>query len=488
MKRMREEVHEFPETTMCPTRRSRQDVRVTYMSGEEIVVLRQVDLAATTGRELKGMVAQAAGFPALHIRLICSSGALSDFSVLEKSFGQNSYCDGSADLTVTCVLTPLKPLGPKRERDVYFGSKAGMLLKRRLNKADTQGQAVNLRNPDPCMRAEVLRLIKSSFASEQERLIEMALAAAYHDSPCMVYESEQSGDTVSVDLSNCCLWTRTVTLQDHPRQLQAFSGQEKCLVGAVLWRLLSGWMGSASNTPGGAVPAGPVLEVLFLATSVGLREGGQALKLISELEEIASEMGCAAMAVAAVPVQGHGFWTRNGFEVVVPLKDLDDVPSNVAVAKPADPPGLGEPLTELGVFLLDQMLLFTDTPLVAKVLHPKSKKETVTDADLGVAKALDRNSKSEAAPATHQRGGDPHPDLAKVPDPKLMKEDVSDPRPADPEVEQRLHRHREVESAQQRWYMTIPTWMKLVVQSIVRLIQPSKLAVDPKRTQPHELL
>merc|ERR1712146_618209 len=79
---------------------------------------------------------------------------------------------------------------------------------------------------------------------------------------------------------------------------------------AVLWRLLPSWQNK-----------GPVLEVLFLATSPQLRERQWALELEQELEASAVLMGCSAICVAAVPVQGMNFWTnRCGFEVVVPLK------------------------------------------------------------------------------------------------------------------------------------------------------------------------
>merc|ERR1711879_366649 len=68
-------------------------------------------------------------------------------------------------------------------------------------------------------------------------------------------------------------------------------------------------------------------------------------------------MGCSAVTVAAVPIQGLTFWQRCGYEIVVPLKKEGVME-----------PGLDEPLTAFGGFLLNHMLLFTDTPLVAKIL------------------------------------------------------------------------------------------------------------------------
>jgi hypothetical protein len=100
-----------------------------------------------------------------------------------------------------------------------------------------------------------------------------------------------------------------------------------------------------------------------------MREQGWAIELEEELESAAEFMGCSAIAVAAVPVQGMSFWTqRCGFKVVVPLKtetksseEFQDAMSDAAEC-------LGHPVNELGDFLLRHMLLFTDTPLVAKEL------------------------------------------------------------------------------------------------------------------------
>ena len=61
------------------------------------------------------------------------------------------------------------------------------------------------------------------------------------------------------------------------------------IVRFVIGLLIFGWESSTERVLGASVPAGPVLEVLFLATAVGMREGGQALALVSELEEMAQE-------------------------------------------------------------------------------------------------------------------------------------------------------------------------------------------------------
>merc|ERR1712146_803611 len=90
--------------------------------------------------------------------------------------------------------------------------------------------------------------------------------------------------------------------------------------------------------------------------------------------------GCSAIAVAAVPVQGMAFWTKRcGFQVVVPLKDGQDHP--VVAGDTTKAEHLDEPVNELGEFLLQHMLLFTDTPLVAKVLAGDSSAAVPPDGN-----------------------------------------------------------------------------------------------------------
>merc|ERR1711998_714587 len=97
---------------------------------------------------------------------------------------------------------------------------------------------------------------------------------------------------------------------------------------------------------------GPVLEVLFLATTPHFREQGWAVKLEQELESVAKSMGCSAIAVAAVPHQGINFWTeRCGFEAVVPLLEVPTSEDNGTEQQ-----YLGEPVSELGEFLPRHML------------------------------------------------------------------------------------------------------------------------------------
>merc|ERR1712039_16314 len=103
----------------------------------------------------------------------------------------------------------------------------------------------------------------------------------------------------------------------------------------------------------------------FLATAEDFRRTKAATELVADLEDTARKMNCSAIAVAAVPHQGIQFWTRNGFQVEVPLKSEDAAMSG---ASKSHGPGLDEPVSDLGTFLYDNMILFTDSPLCAKIL------------------------------------------------------------------------------------------------------------------------
>merc|ERR1712110_985529 len=112
------------------------------------------------------------------------------------------------------------------------------------------------------------------------------------------------------------------------------------------------------------------LEVLFLATAPDMRESGHALELIGELEEAAASLGCSSVCVAAVPHQGMSFWSRAGYGKIVLLKDTDEASIEHETDKTCNPCSvLQEPITPFGKFLFQNMLLFTDTPLLAKYLH-----------------------------------------------------------------------------------------------------------------------
>merc|ERR1712217_160680 len=146
--------------------------------------------------------------------------------------------------------------------------------------------------------------------------------------------------------------------------------------------MLPDWEGVSGFASQEYIKEGPVLEVLFLATHQSFREGGYARDLVRSLEHSAREMGCSAVVVAAVPAQGINFWTRAGYRVEVPLLELEEDD------KPQGGPGLSAPTTALGEFLHEHMVLFTDSPLVVKLLRDVSVSQ---DVEAGCCTADDSN-------------------------------------------------------------------------------------------------
>jgi len=290
--------------------------------------------------------------------------------------------DGASQdrVTISCVLCPPQPLGTKTPEMMFCGSKAGLILNSRLRSDECLGRpaVTRSRTPEPCLQQHVQNLLTKAFAAGVAPIIELGLRAAFHNANLdgskkdalheYVYEDVECN--AYADLSSCRVWAYSVNRS--VKLLPCFDIQEEdeemiCtmnpVLSAVLWRLLPIWEDK-----------GPVLEVLFLATSPGMREHGWAEELETELESAALSLGCSAIAVAAVPVQGMSFWTeRCGFEIVVPLKSSTTGAEEYHDAKDKDIQPLGEPVNELGQFLLQHMLLFTDTPLVAKVLSGESQ-------------------------------------------------------------------------------------------------------------------
>lgn len=131
---------------------------------------------------------------------------------------------------------------------------------------------------------------------------------------------------------------------------------------ALLWRRLDGFEGGRYEPAEAELPAGPVLEVLFLATAERFRESGHALALVMDLEAGAREAGFVAICVAAVPRQGVRFWARADLHTAVDLK------AKTARDSGDEDDPLVEPSDALGAFLKKRMLLFSDTPLRAKAL------------------------------------------------------------------------------------------------------------------------
>lgn len=129
-----------------------------------------------------------------------------------------------------------------------------------------------------------------------------------------------------------------------------------------------------------------------MATAGVFREGGHSTKLFEELECRATAAGFAAVCVAAVPEQGVKFWKHCGFHSVVSLKPpVEPLPEVLPNGKPmtkfariraaaaasaraaeaaatSGEDALEDPLDAFGTFLKQNMLLFTDTPLIAKAL------------------------------------------------------------------------------------------------------------------------
>lgn len=347
-----------------------QTIRIVSFAGNVIRDLPSVILSDTTGWDLKRVVAETLGFPSASMRLIGPAGSeIGSKMVLAEALGvaQADEC-----IVVTCALGALDPIGPKKNQDFddrNFPRKGGLLLHRRIWKAESgkhgKMSIANQRTPSTAMRDPVRTLIVNSFADGLEGLIDVALDAAFgitDDEAASPFVFEDPDRGTCTDLSTCRLWVRVLTDDTNAVLWRASAGDFGIITNAVLWRLLDGWAGSTPGCPGGQVRGGPVLEVLFLATRPDLREEGQACKLVQELEEAASTLGCAAVAVAAVPVQGRSFWSKCGYEVVVPLAAEQDERLG------HDAPGPGDPSTALGGFLRQNMVLFSDTPLVAKVL------------------------------------------------------------------------------------------------------------------------
>mmetsp|Transcript_30015 Transcript_30015/g.69901 ORF Transcript_30015/g.69901 Transcript_30015/m.69901 type:complete len:420 (+) Transcript_30015:75-1334(+) len=344
----------LPDSTVAAERQ----IVVVAMNGEELLRMSSTELLQDTDcRELLQRVSKAVGFAKSSLSLTTSGGqALFDSDpvskVLESEAGESVY--------LTCILSPVKPIAAKEENDRRFGRKGVLLLTKRLQAAAKGGAFAQIcRAPELGCRNEVLDLLSSSFAPDLKPLIDAGLQAAFgeeggnaatdSDAP-YIYKHEATG--TSADLSSCRLW---------------ISEFQSSLVGAVLWRVIDGWSGADSDAfvEGREIGAGPVLEVLFLAIQVGLREHGQAGRLLSELESTARQMGCVAVTVAAVPHQGCAFWTSNGYRVAVPCTD-GPLESPDAAQEPG--PFLDATTGAFGQYLFRHMLLFTDTPLMAKVL------------------------------------------------------------------------------------------------------------------------
>jgi len=355
-----------------------RNVVIRSINGDIIAPFESVNVLKTTGRELRHMTAARTGFSPVCVQVLLSSGQVLADDLVLKVCISDADCLGD-DVTLVCKLSQFQLVGPKKDTAPYeyFGGKGGALLKMRISELERSGRLSVCTNrvPDPSLREEVRDLIHESFAPHLAPLIDVALNAA-HDREVNIgdpagttsgphtYEDLERG--AFADLSSCQLWTRV--FKSGARELGAGD-----VVAAVLWRLIFGWEGANGLFSNG----GPVLEVLFLATAPGMRESGHALELIAELEEAATSMGCSSISVAAVPHQGMSFWSRAGYGKVVLLKDTDDASIEHEMDRDCKPCSVfQEPITPFGTFLFQNMLLFTDTPLLAKSLQ---KTESAVD-------------------------------------------------------------------------------------------------------------
>lgn len=346
-------------------------ITVTNAAGNSIASLAEVDMESVTGDALLVMVAETIGFPAAGLKLMFPSGptvaAGGFYDTLAATMHKNTDIVGNV-LNVTCVLMPAKPFQQKTELMTIpcFHRRKGMpMIHRKLEAMERDGTPVAQlckapREETIFKKHEVCGLIEAAFHPGLSSLICAATDACYEHGvgegtsfpkKC-VFEDRTAG--TYADLSMCKLWARHLINPSLSHHIMVH--MDSAVTVAVIWRLLPDWPGVPQGA-GRAIAAGPILEVLFLATAPGLQEGGEASRLQKQLEDAARDLGCAAMCVAAVPKQGINFWKKQAFEVAVPLT-TDDVEAT----------SLGEPDTPLGEFLYRNMMLFSDTPLMAKVL------------------------------------------------------------------------------------------------------------------------
>merc|ERR1719247_2922070 len=189
-------------------------------------------------------------------------------------------------LVVTCVLVRPQPFGAKTNpcaarMKLSHGTKGAVMIERQIEIGDRFGKPIVpcLRSPSAKLRDDVHELVTSSFAPGMQPLIESAIDAAYKASnsgqtddvsQLQKFIHEDAERITYADLSTCQLWTRAL----NQRAVAKWLPYDSLVCSAVLWRLLYKWEGSAASASEEAVAAGPVLEVLFLATNHGFRREG----------------------------------------------------------------------------------------------------------------------------------------------------------------------------------------------------------------------
>eukprot|EP00927_Polykrikos_kofoidii_P012678 TRINITY_DN15492_c0_g2_i1.p1 TRINITY_DN15492_c0_g2~~TRINITY_DN15492_c0_g2_i1.p1 ORF type:complete len:389 (-),score=46.51 TRINITY_DN15492_c0_g2_i1:71-1237(-) len=374
-------------TTVSNACDSLYDVVVVNMTGNTLATLEAVDIDKVTGLALKGLVMQATGGSSAAFRLVPSwaSGTplkLSD--LVSRSLAGSAKCrDGP--LVVTCVVDlRCGLLGQKTSAGPgVFWLRSGFLLLERIEEVEDRGESLvaTFQCPDESLRDEAMEMVLTSLPRSLASFIAAAFDAAYagvpegdgstivtSTPPCrrLFYEANSNGD-VCVDLSTCRFWARAFISCEMAKQLSPFREYQRVMT-SVLWRLLSGWNGCSAAVDAADSPTGggPVLEVLFLASISDMRQDRQAHRLIEDLVEMGTLMGCVAICVAALPQQGQTFWRSLGFKPIVHFEKTRRDNSFP----------FGEPSCEFGRFLLKNMVLFSDTFLFARVLDQIPKTET----------------------------------------------------------------------------------------------------------------
>lgn len=364
-------------------------IEVTSLAGSYLATMHAVDITCTTCAELKQMVAKAIGFFLPGTRLMLASGVQIE--------GQQLLSELlTTDLPIANVLTVSAVL----VKSELFGSKSSECT-RPLSTLPTalvcqpvwrqgmwkQGKPMleTLRTPKESLREPVQFLLTSRFGPEVTPLIESALALAYDQllpttgnadkkqktsgtsegqAPKHGLVFEDAARATYADLSTCQLWIRASKVEACLENLDQNTRRllwHRSVHAAVLWRLLFSSEGSSGSALENTGLDGPVLEVLFLSTQYCQ---GDATALLSDLEDEARARGCAAICTtAANSAEATSFWKPLGFSVEVPVKACED--GDAAEPEPEQEP---EPSTALGRYLSRKMVLFTDTPVVAKVL------------------------------------------------------------------------------------------------------------------------
>eukprot|EP00929_Paragymnodinium_shiwhaense_P039492 TRINITY_DN20723_c0_g1_i1.p1 TRINITY_DN20723_c0_g1~~TRINITY_DN20723_c0_g1_i1.p1 ORF type:complete len:495 (+),score=89.87 TRINITY_DN20723_c0_g1_i1:148-1632(+) len=364
------------------------ELNLTFQNllGVELGEIKGMDTRAATGAALKLVVAAKFRLQETVTALVLPNGEVVGPGLLDTQSAFNAALEGleGNSLPLLCIMSNAHTYGAKGGswdlsrstcRAQAFGQKYGTFIdtiEERAQSASPQSgspqsassESVVETKTTPSMKARYLvhELLCSYFAEHLRPLIDVALSAAYGDSlNGQTHAYTHSPDMPPADLSKCRLWTRELReaiMDDEDHPLSFFYSACGSVLSVALWRIIDGFVGSKSTTSHKSVKRGPVMEVLFLASIPPVAHTGESIRLAKALEDAAVQMGCAAIAVAAVAAQGKSFWVRRlGYEIHVDLNPEATCSKDIFL----------EPEGELGRFLMHNMILFDDTPIVAKV-------------------------------------------------------------------------------------------------------------------------